>query len=206
MKRIFAVVTAAALLASLSGCYKSDWEAEQKKSAALQSELDKVKADLAKASAAAANGENLLKSLKTGTTLVTMVDGKRVQDGIVLTNEGYFVKNGPRVRGVNAVNYTMGALTDGPIAIKREKYPDKPYITGSVKGNKADGEWVWYDTTGKPTNRQIFTNGKQTAVEAASVAKDGKISWKKLDKAASEKFFKDRKDVLASIPEFSWEP
>ena len=48
MKTLFAVVTAAALLTSLTGCYKSDWENEQKKSAALQGELDKAKADLAK--------------------------------------------------------------------------------------------------------------------------------------------------------------
>lgn len=205
MKRISAVVTAAILLTSLTGCYKSDWEAEQKKSAALQGELDKVKSDLAKANAEARKATDDIARLRTGTSLVTIVDGKRVQDGIVLTNEGFFVKNGPRVRGVNSVNYSMGALADGPIALKRERHPDKPYITGSVKGNRADGEWVWYDTNGKPTNRQVFTNGKQTSVEAATVAKDGKVTWKKLDKSASDKFFNARKDVFASIPEFSWE-
>lgn len=207
MKTLFAVVTAAAMLSCLSGCYKSDFEAEQKKSAQLQNELKDTKDALAKATAQVQTATDTMNRLRSsGTSLVTMVDGKEAgRDGIVLSQNGYFVKHGARVRGVNAVSYTNGSLTDGPIALKRESAPDKPYVNGFVKGNRADGEWTWYDSTGKLLNKQTFANGKQVSVEAATTARDGKVTWKKLDKAAADKFFNDRKNVFINIPEFIWE-
>jgi hypothetical protein len=206
MKTLLALVTSVALLAPLSGCYKSDFENEQKKSASLQGELDKAKKDLTDANSQLAGlNEGMRRLQSSGTMLVTMIDGKQVgQDGVVLTKDRYFVKHGLRVRGVNTISYTMGSLTDGPIALKREKFPDKPYITGFVKENKADGEWMWYDTAGKLTHKQTFAAGKQVSVEAATTDKTGKVTFKKLDKAAADKFFDARKDVFINIPEFSW--
>ncbi|HZW05977.1 MAG TPA: hypothetical protein VFF65_02545 [Phycisphaerales bacterium] len=205
MKKTLALLTAAALLTTLAGCYKSDWEKEKSRADSLQTEVDKAREELKKATAAAQTAADNMNRLRTGTSLVSIVDGKRFEDGIALTNDGFFVKNGLRVRGANSVRYTMGALTDGPIALKREKYPDKPYVQGFVKNNRADGEWTWYDTTGKLVNRQIFANGKQVSVEAATVARDGKVTYRKLDKAAADKFFDARKDVFINIPEFYWE-
>lgn len=207
MKTLFAVVTAAALLASLSGCYKSDWDNEKKRADSLQAELDKSKADLSKANAQVQTASDTMTRLRnSGTSLVTIIDGKQAgQDGIVLGPANYFIKHGPRVRGVNAISYTNGALTDGPITLKREKSPDKPYIQGSVRNNRAEGEWMWYDSTGKLVHKQTFAGGKQVSVEAATVAKDGKVTWKKLDKAAADRFFDARKDVFINIPEFIWE-
>jgi hypothetical protein len=207
MKTLLALVASVALLAPLAGCYKSDFENEQKKVASLQGELDKAKADLGNANKQLQTaGEAMTRLRSTGTSLLTIVDGKRIgQDGVVLNSEGFFVKNGSRIRGVNTINYTMGALTDGPIALKRESAPDKPYITGFVKNNRADGEWMWYDTAGKLTNRQVFANGKQVSVEAATTDKTGKVTYKKLDKAAADKFFDARKNVFINIPEFMWE-
>lgn len=207
MKTLFAVVTAAAMLTCLSGCYKSDWDKEKARADGLQTELDKTKADLTKANTQVQTASDTMSRLRSsGTSLVTFIDGKEAgKDGIVLSQNGYFVKHGARIRGVNAVSYTNGALTDGPIALKRESAPDKPYVNGFVKGNRADGEWMWYDTAGKLLNKQTFTNGKQVSVEAATTARDGKVTWKKLDKAAADKFFNDRKNVFINIPEFIWE-
>jgi hypothetical protein len=64
---------------------------------------------------------------------------------------------------------------------------------------------MWYDTAGKLTNRQVFANGKQVSVEAATTDKTGKVTYKKLDKAAADKFFDARKNVFINIPEFIWE-
>lgn len=207
MKTLFAVVTAAALLTTLTagGCYKSDWEKEQTKSAELQKQLDTAQKELTATKALAAQSGQVVDQLLKGATLASFVDGKRVDDGIVLNQQmGVFVKHGLRIRGANQVSYTKGMLTDGPFNLKREAAPDKPYINGSVKGNKADGEWTWYDTAGKVTNKQVFADGKQVSVEAATVAKDGKVTWKKLDKTAADKFFDARKNVFVNIPEFSW--
>jgi hypothetical protein len=206
MKTMLAVVTAAALLSTLSGCYKSDWEKEKARADSLQTDLEKARGDLNKANAQVQTSVDAMNRLRTsGTSLVTIVDGKEIgRDGIILSSSGYFVKNGPRVRGMNSVNYTNGSLTDGPFVLRRESAPDKNYIVGNVKGNKADGEWLWHDSTGKLVNRQTFANGKQVSVEAVTVGKDGKVSYKKLDKAAADKFFNDRKNVFINVPEFSW--
>ncbi|MBY0308069.1 MAG: hypothetical protein K2Q09_04940, partial [Phycisphaerales bacterium] len=148
----------------------------------------------------------MVSRMRSGTTLQVKVDGKPAgQDGIALGGDGFFYKNGPRVRGVNSVTYRMGDLADGPIALKRESAPDKPYIMGSVKGNRAEGEWMWYDAAGKLTHRQVFANGKQVSVEAATTDRTGKVTYKKLDKAAADKFFDARKNVFMNIPEFIWE-
>jgi antitoxin component YwqK of YwqJK toxin-antitoxin module len=203
MKTLLALVASAALLAPLSGCYKSDFETEQKKSAQLESDLKAAKESLSKATVELQKRDQMINQMTTGTTLKVMVDGKPAgQDGIVLGSDGYFYKNGPRVRGVNSLNYSMGKLADGPIALKRESAPEKPYITGFVKNNRADGEWMWYDTAGKLTHKQVFADGKQISVEAASTDKNGKTTFKKLDKAAADKFFDARKNVFSNIPEF----
>ena len=206
MKTMLAVVTAAALLSTLSGCYKSDWEKEKTRADGLQAELDKAKGDLTKANSqvqATADAINRLRT--TGGSLVTIVDGREAgRDGIMLSQNGTFVKNGARIRGANSVNYVNGNLADGPFILKRESAPDKNYIVGNVKGGKADGEWLWHDSTGKLVNKQTFAGGKQVSVEAVTIAKDGKATYKKLDKAAADKFFNDRKNVFINIPEFSW--
>ncbi|MFT3683329.1 MAG: hypothetical protein QM783_00135 [Phycisphaerales bacterium] len=203
MKTLLALAVSAALLAPLSGCYKSDFEAEQKKTAQLQDELKSTKDALTKATADAQKAQQFVNQMTTGAKLKVIVDNKLVgEDGIVLASDGNFYKNGPRTRGVNQLNYSMGKLADGAISLRRESAPEKPYITGFVKNNRADGEWMWYDNGGKLTHKQVFADGKQVSVEAVSTDKAGKVTMKKLDKAAADKFFDARKNVFSNIPEF----
>jgi outer membrane murein-binding lipoprotein Lpp len=208
MKTKLAALTTAALLTCLSagGCYKSDWDKEKARADALQSDLEKTKLDLAKVNGEVQAAKDAAMRMQRG-TLVTVVDGKEAgRDSIVyIPQGGYFVKSGARMRGANTISYTNGMLTDGPFALKREASPDKPWIVGNVKNNRPDGEWMWYDTSGKVVNKQTFANGKQVSVEAASTAKDGKVTWKKLDNTAANKFFNDRKIMFVNIPEFVWD-
>ncbi len=201
MKTLAAFVTAAVLLAPLSGCYKSDWESEKAKSADLQKQLDAAIEKDKKTSSELRAATDLVTRARSS-YLATYVDGKEVgRDTIAMTAQGFFVKNGARIRGGTQINYANGALVDGPFVLKRDSAPDKVYVSGSVKGNRADGEWMWYNNDGKPAHKEVYAAGKLTSVEAATVAKDGKVTWKKLDKGATDSFLKARQGVFMMYPE-----
>lgn len=201
MKTFAAVVTASVMLVSLTGCYKSDWEKEKANSAELQKQLDAANESVKKLNTQVQAASDIANKARNS-YLATYVDGKEVgRDSISMTEKGFFLKHGPRTRGATQINYANGALVDGPFVLKRDSAPDKLYVAGSVKNNHADGEWVWYSNDGKPANKETYANGKLVSVEAAVIAKDGKLTWKKLEKAAADSFFKARVVVFVNYPE-----
>jgi hypothetical protein len=197
------------LLATLTGCYKSDFEAEKKKTADLQTQIDAIKADLNNASKRAADGQVAIAELNklrtTGGVMSTFgwTGGQWVlvgQDSIRLNDSNVFVRHGERKRENGSLRFIDGKLADQTFTLNSSSSAAK-VVEGSIKGGKADGIWTWFSKDGKPTNRETFADGKLVSVERITIGKDNKPTYTKLPKAEAEKFSKAQSARFAAISE-----
>jgi hypothetical protein len=206
MKKIAAIAVGMTLSLGLGGCYKAEMEAAKVRADAAEAKVKQLETENA-AAKVAVNQINTFRT--TGAQLATVVNGS--VDGVdtikLVDINGVgprFVKSGPRERKTWTLLYNSGILADQSFSMKREN--GGKYVDGAIKGGRADGEWVWYDASSKPATRETYNSGKLVSVESVGgVDKDGKVSWKKLDKSGSDKFFKDHRAVFASVPELSRE-
>lgn len=211
MNKLASLALGLTMLLPLTGCYKAEMEAQKARADGLDTKVKELEAAKAAAEQRAQTAQasvNQVNGFRNGTAqLATVVNGTIVGVDTIRLVDGpqgpQFVKHGTRKRGTWSIVYSNGQLADQPFTMNRDS--GTKYVEGNIKGGKADGEWIWYSKDGKAANRETFKDGKLQSVESASTAKDGKVSWKKMDKASSDKFWNDRLAVFAGIPELSRE-
>lgn len=207
--RLAAFVVGSLTLASLSGCYKADMEKAQAQAKELQTQLDAEKAKVSAAEEKARRAEvavNTLNALRQGNAVVMTYGWQngqwavQGQDNFRYTEQGQFVRHGARVRETGRISFNNGMLADQTFTINRAGTQTK-YVEGTVKGGKADGEWMWYDRNGKLTNVETWREGTLDKVESVATDKAGKQTRKKLGTADTKKWYNDRVAVFVNIPE-----
>ncbi|CAN5755306.1 hypothetical protein BH11PLA1_BH11PLA1_08270 [soil metagenome] len=173
------LVSAASLLAcagmlALGGCYKA--EADTQKARA-----DKAEADLAAATTRMtdlnkqAEGMRIpamkFQQMANGARLGVYVNNAKVGTDELKWDEtrGEFVRSGARVRSTSNVRFENGRLADQIMRVGRES--GKPLVEGQVKNSRPDGDWIWYDTEGRPAFKETWKDGKLDALYSGSVSK-----------------------------------
>jgi hypothetical protein len=204
----FAAVLALSACLPMAGCYKSQFEEEKKKaeeSGAKVAELEKKLATLTSeandAKSRASSAEAAISNLRTnGVNLVTLVNGQPVgTDQVRLSTNGQFLRHGNRVRSQSVIRFEDGRLADQVVTVNRDD--GKPNFTGAVKNSRPDGEWIWHDRQGRPATKEIWANGKIEKVQAGTVARDGKVTWRDMNKADRDKWFRDTAPIFVNLPE-----
>jgi hypothetical protein len=209
MKKFAAAIIACSLIAGLSGCYKADFEKEKTRATNLEAELAKAKSDLASASqqvTAAQQAMGVVRALQNGEFEVqTIVNGTLIgKDKVILSGANSLVKHGERLRQTGRLTFNRGQLADQTFTINRESNQQK-YVEGTIRGGKADGEWIWYDRAGKPMRRETWAAGKIQSVERVATDRAGKPTFTKLAKKDQDSWIDSTAAVFAAIPELSRE-
>jgi hypothetical protein len=208
--KLASLVLGSALLLGLGGCYKTEFEAEQKKNADLTRQIEEKQAELTsardqvqRATAAMRQVDALRNGQMTMVTLGWNAGSMAVigQDNIRLNEQGQLVRHGERRRETGALRFANGQLIDQSFVINFSGTTPVKYVEGNIKGGKADGAWLWYNRQGRLTHRETFANGKLVSVESATTARDGKVTYKKLTTQQARDFFNARAAVFAAIPE-----
>ncbi|MFN9133760.1 MAG: hypothetical protein ACK5XO_13950 [Phycisphaerales bacterium] len=207
----FTTMAAAIALAAclpMAGCYKSQYEEEKKKAeesgakvAELEKRLSALTSEANDAKSRATSAEAAIANLRTnGVNLVTLVNGQMAgTDQIRLAPNGQFVRHGNRVRSQSVIRFEDGRIADQVITVNRDD--GKPNFTGAVKNSRPDGEWIWHDRQGRPATKEIWANGKIEKVQAGTIARDGKVTWRDMPKADRDRWFRDTAPVFANLPE-----
>jgi hypothetical protein len=197
----------AATVLTLTGCYKSQYEGEKtraadldKRSKELQTQLDAAKSELASVTGRVQTLESQLSGIRSGGTLVAFIDGKPAGRESIRWDGTQWVRHGECVRAGGVVNFENGRLADQTLFMNQPS--GRPWFTGGVKFGKPDGEWIWFDTDGKPHMRETWAAGKLTEVARASTAK-GPLSWGKLNTKDREGWIKSAQTAAAmrELPE-----
>jgi hypothetical protein len=207
--KIASVALGLALLGGLSGCYKKEFEAEKAKAEAAAKEVESLNAQLS----------TVRGQLQQATTAVRTLEGLQRTGGVMesfgwqngtltktgteavrLNERGVFVRHGARQRENGSLTFSNGQLADQSFTLNRSGTATK-YVEGTVRGSKAEGEWMWYDRNGKLTHIEVWKDGKLTQVDAVSVDRAGKQTRRKLSAADMRKFYNDRVAVFQAIPE-----
>lgn len=209
VKTVSALALAMGLSLVLGGCYKTDFENEKKKTADLTSQLDAMKSQLDGANRKVSEAQVAVNAYarlqQGGMTLSTFGwnNGQMAEigrDGVKINTQGQLVRHGERRRENGALRFNDGFLADQNFALNRSGTATK-YVEGTIKGGKADGQWIWYSKDGKATHRETYAAGKLQMVETITTARDGKQTFKKMTEAQKKSFFTERAPVFASIPE-----
>lgn len=204
---VLAVLLAAGT--TLGGCYKSEFEAEKTKNAELETKIKQAESDAAQARAELtqikqrmANFEPLIRAASSGLKLATYVNGVREgTDEVMLNSQGELVRHGMRTRDTSQIRFENGRVADQSITILSGT-TKKPYITGTVKGSAPDGDWIWYNSEGKPANKEVWKDGKLLELYSAGAAgKDGQPTWKKLANSERDDWFKRKSAIFMNFPE-----
>ncbi|MGH7132282.1 MAG: hypothetical protein ACREJO_10095 [Phycisphaerales bacterium] len=194
----------------LSGCYKSEFEAEKAKNTEHEAKIATLEKDLAAARGEATTAKQRLASepgmraQAGGMQLATYVNGVREgTDALGVNAQGELVRNGIRKRDNSEIRYDMGRIADQVITINSSA-TKKPYITGVVKNSAPEGDWIWYNSDGKPTNKEVWKDGKLIELYSAGAAgKDGQPTWKKMSNAERDDWFKRKTATFMNFPELN---
>jgi outer membrane murein-binding lipoprotein Lpp len=138
----------------LPGCYKAEAEKEktrantaEEKLKGLEAELSKAKSDIQAAAMRAQQAEAQFRTISSGATLVTMVDGQPIGTDTIRFNGSSFVRHGERRRSNGSVQFDNGRLADGAFTMNRDN--GKKWFEGAVRMSRPEGEWIWYDRADK---------------------------------------------------------
>ena len=194
----------------LSGCYKSEFEAEKAKNTEAEAKIANLEKDLAAARAEATTAKQrissdpLIRASANGLKLATYVNGvKEGTDDLGVNPQGELVRNGFRTRESSSIRYEMGRIADQTITITSSA-TKKPYITGAVKNSAPEGDWLWYNSDGKPANKEVWKDGKLIELYSAGAAgKDGQPTWKKMSNAERDDWFKRKTPIFMNFPELN---
>lgn len=199
--RPLAVLPLAFALAALPGCYKGQMEAEKVRADAAEAKARELEAQVQAAKAAGEQVRQQFEQLKAGGALVTIVGGQvDGRDQIRFVPErNEFVRHGTRVRKTSVVRYENGALADQRLTVTRED--GKPNFEGDIRAQRPEGEWIWYSKDGKPATKEIWQAGRLTDVQNASIARDGKVTWKSVSKAERDAWARTTAPVFMNLPE-----
>lgn len=204
-RRRFAAASLVALALILPGCYKSQYEAAKtqaddldKKLKDTQSQLDQSKSELASSQGRVQQLEMQLSGLRAGGTLVGFVDGKPTIREAIRWDGTQWVRHGDSSHGDRTIKFENGRLADQVLFINQAG--GRPWYTGAIKYGKPDGEWIWFDTAGKPSMRETWTAGRLVEVARASTSK-GPLSWSKLGTKDRETWVKTSTAALTDLPE-----
>lgn len=200
-------MTSLAGLSLMTGCYKSDYEAAkagkeeaEKKVKDLEGQIAQVQ-NTAKAQIAEAQAQ--AQRMSTG-NLVTLVNGEAIgTDGVRFAN-GQFVRHGERVRATKGVVnsrviFQDGRLADQTLTLVRDN--GKRNLVGAIRNSRPDGEWVWFDADDKPYKRENWKDGRLETVEDVSVAKDGKLTGRRVAAADRTAWIRATAPVFVNLPE-----
>lgn len=202
VSRCVLLAMVAGLTLTATGCYKSDFEAAKKEAEEAKALVEKTKKDSEAAVAAARQqAEQMVAQVRNQMSrgrVQYFVDGQDAGYDEVAFDQsrGVFVRNGSRVRGSTAVQFQMGRLADQNLSVVRDN--GKPNFTGAIRNSRPDGEWMWFDSDGKPYKRETWADGKLQKVEDVTVARDGKQTFKAADRRA---WATDTRGVFANFPE-----
>lgn len=207
--KIASIALGLALLTGLSGCYKKEFEAEKAKAEDATKQIADLSAKLASMQAQvtqATQAVNTLNGLRSqGGFMETFgwQNGTLTRQGrenVRLNEQGVFVRHGDRARENGNLRFANGTLADQNFILNRSGTAAK-YVEGTVRGSKADGEWMWYDRNGKLSNVETWKEGKLAQVDSVAVDKAGKQTRKKLGPNDTKKWYNDRVAVFQMIPE-----
>lgn len=204
-RRRLAAASLVALALVLPGCYKSQYEAAKtqandldKKLKDTQTQLDQTKSELASAQGRVQQLETQLSGLRAGGTLVGFIDGKPTIREAIRWDGTQWVRHGDSTRGDRTIKFENGRLADQVLFVNQAG--GRPWYTGAVKYGKPDGEWIWFDSAGKPHMRETWTGGRLVEVARASTAK-GPLSWNKLGSKDRDAWVKTSTAALLDLPE-----
>lgn len=199
----FASLLAATTL-TLPGCYKAEAtkekaraDAAEQKAKGLEGDLAKVRADLQAALTKAQAAETQLTTVRSGSALVTLVNGQVGSRDSVRWDGQQFVRHGDCARMGGIVKFDSGRLADQMLLMNQPS--GKPWFAGTVRNSRPVDEWIFFDSEGKPQHREIWKDGHLAEVGRAVAGKTGQ--WGKLGKADRDAWIKSSAGVFAALPE-----